>query len=121
MASDIPVLIAEPSRSPSPSSGDHIAFVEPVNDGKTLSPFSGAFPAPGVLAPPPGSPLRKHLSPYSPTTNNSDDQPMSMESGDSDRQPFNFKPMTYTVGRPPIASMAAVKQAVIMTYDRNIA
>ncbi|KIW08080.1 uncharacterized protein PV09_01020 [Verruconis gallopava] len=79
----------------------------------TLSPMSAHFPPflPTKNANP-GSPHHSsYLSPNNPSFGMRDNDQAASTNSEADRQPFNFTPQQYTVGRSPAASLAATKSA----------
>jgi hypothetical protein len=119
MASPLPILIQEAPRTPPQEPTRPVdEYGELSYDPSALSPISGRFPRKtaysGLTGSPraPLSPASALLSPYSPRMNGSESESMSLSGSENVKNPFNFQPTQYTVGKPPASALAAVKQAV---------
>jgi hypothetical protein len=116
MASPLPILIQEPPQTP-PHEPTYPVDDEgdPIFDTNALSPLSGNFTRTSNYqgrTDSPRAPPSARLSPHKTMMNGSENDSMSLSGSEKFKNPFNFQPMQYTVGKPPVLSSPAAKQTV---------
>lgn len=109
MASDMPIPV--PPRTPTPPPEDQrpvgLGLPDDQLDRDALSPMSATFPSQSL------SPSSANLSPHTPNsayytpqmTANSEVSTPQTASSEAPRNPFNFQPQQYVVGKPPAKSV----------------